>query len=133
MFYASYSGFVNGDTATVLSGSPALNTSAVTNSPVGTFAITVAQGTLSATNYGFSFTNGVLTVGKAGTSVAVSSSKNPSGFKDSVVRGESAGRCHRQHNLSHQQRGVEHEFLKQWQRQQPRHYESAAWDERHHC
>ena len=82
---ASYSGFLNGDTAGVLSGSPALNTPAETNSPVGTYAITVAQGTLSATNYGFSFTNGVLTVGQAGTSVSVSSSSQTNGYKDSVI------------------------------------------------
>ena len=62
---ASYSGFENGDTIGVLSGNPALNTAATTNSPVGTYAITVGPGTLSATNYAFSFTNGLLTVGQA--------------------------------------------------------------------
>ncbi len=67
---ASYSGFLNGDTAAVLSGSPALNTVATTNSPVGAYAITVGPGTLSATNYGFSFTNGLLTVGQATLTVS---------------------------------------------------------------
>src|SRR5207249_914002 len=62
---ASYSGFVSGEDATVLSGSPALSTTATTNSPVGTYAITASQGTLSATNYDFSFTNGLLTITKA--------------------------------------------------------------------
>ncbi len=66
----TYSGFVNGETASVLSGAPALNTTAVTNSPVGPYAISVAIGTLSATNYAFSFTNGTLTVGKATLLVA---------------------------------------------------------------
>jgi hypothetical protein len=59
---ASYSGFLNGDTAGVLSGSPALDTVADTNSPVGTYVITIGQGSLNATNYAFSFTNGVLTI-----------------------------------------------------------------------
>jgi hypothetical protein len=39
-----------------------LSTSAVTNSPVGTYVITNTPGTLSATNYAISYTNGVLTV-----------------------------------------------------------------------
>jgi hypothetical protein len=59
---ASYSGFLNGDMAGVLSGSPALGTLADTHSPVGTYAITIGPGTLSATNYAFSLTNGILTI-----------------------------------------------------------------------
>jgi hypothetical protein len=65
VFTVSYSGFVNGDAPTVLSGSPTLSTTATTNSPVGQYGISVSQGTLSAFNYAFSFTNGVLTVGQA--------------------------------------------------------------------
>ena len=56
------SGFVNGDTAAVVSGAPAVSTTATTASPVGTFPITVTQGTLFATNYGFAFVNGTLLV-----------------------------------------------------------------------
>ena len=67
---ASYSGFVNGETASVISGSPALGTSAGTNSVVGNYAITVGTGSLSAANYSFTFTNGTLTVGKATVIVA---------------------------------------------------------------
>jgi MBG domain (YGX type)/Bacterial Ig-like domain (group 3)/FG-GAP-like repeat len=55
-------GFVNGDTAAVVSGAAAVSTTATTASPVGTYPITVAQGTLSATNYGFAFVNGILTI-----------------------------------------------------------------------
>ena len=65
MLTASYSGFVNGDTASVLTGAPSLTTSATSASPAGTYAITAAQGTLSAANYGFVFVNGTLTIGKA--------------------------------------------------------------------
>ena len=58
----SYSGFVNGEDAGVLSGSPVLSTEAETNSPVGTYPITVSAGTLSNAYYSFSFTDGTLTV-----------------------------------------------------------------------
>ena len=62
---ASYSGFVNGDTAAVLSGAPALSTPATVTSSPGMYPITAAAGTLSATNYTFRFVNGTLTIGKA--------------------------------------------------------------------
>lgn len=55
-------GFVNGESAAVLSGSPALDTTAVTGSPTGSYPITAAAGTLAAANYTFSFVNGALTV-----------------------------------------------------------------------
>ena len=62
LFAATITGFVNGDTPAVISGTPALSTTATTDSPVGIYPITVAQGTLFATNYGFDFLNGILTV-----------------------------------------------------------------------
>jgi hypothetical protein len=65
VFTASYSGFVNGETTNVLSGAPDLETQATTNSPAGSYAITITNGTLTASNYVFAFTNGTLTVGKA--------------------------------------------------------------------
>ena len=55
-------GFVNGETATVLAGSPSLSTTAGTNSPVGSYPIVASQGTLSDANYSFTFANGTLTV-----------------------------------------------------------------------
>jgi hypothetical protein len=64
-FTASYSGFVNGDTQAVLSGSPSLTTDAPQNPPVGTYNIFAAQGTLGAANYTFAFVNGTLTVNTA--------------------------------------------------------------------
>ena len=64
-FTASYSGFVNGDTAAVLSGSPSFTTSAAVGSPVGSYTITAANGTLSATNYSFNYVGGILTVNPA--------------------------------------------------------------------
>jgi hypothetical protein len=61
-FTASYTGFVNGDTAAVLSGAPSLTTTATSSSPAGLYPITVSQGTLSAANYTFTFVNGTLSV-----------------------------------------------------------------------
>ncbi|WP_165351050.1 MBG domain-containing protein, partial [Ciceribacter ferrooxidans] len=58
-------GFVNGDTSSVLSGTTSLSTTAVTNSSVGSYPITITVGTLSAADYSFSFVNGSLTVTKA--------------------------------------------------------------------
>src|SRR2546429_5857223 len=83
-FTASYSGFVNGDTAAVLSGSPSLSTSASATSDVGSYTITAAQGTLAAANYTFAFVNGTLTVTAPSTTTAVASSANPSVYGQSV-------------------------------------------------
>src|SRR5207302_5031971 len=61
---ASYIGFVNGETQSVLSGSPSLSTSATTNSAVAgsPYTITASTGTLIAANYSFVFVNGTLIV-----------------------------------------------------------------------
>ena len=59
---ATITGFVDGDTSAVVSGTPAISTTALTNSPAGVFPILVAQGTLFATNYNFVFVNGILTI-----------------------------------------------------------------------
>src|SRR5207253_1712193 len=72
-FTASYSGFVNGDTAAVVSGSPSLTTPATASSPAGSYTITAAQGTLSATSYTFAFVNGTLTVNGAALTVTANS------------------------------------------------------------
>jgi hypothetical protein len=61
-FNAGYSGFVNGETLATsgVSGSPSLTTNATAASPVGSYTITAAQGTLAAGNYSFNFVNGTL-------------------------------------------------------------------------
>jgi uncharacterized repeat protein (TIGR03803 family)/autotransporter-associated beta strand protein len=60
---ASFSGFVGSDTqATSVSGTPSLTSSDTATSPVGSYTITVTQGTLAAANYTFTFVNGSLTV-----------------------------------------------------------------------
>ena len=63
-FSYSFGTFVNGDSASVVSGAPAFTTVATPLSPISgnPYAINIAQGTLAAANYSFSFTNGTLTV-----------------------------------------------------------------------
>jgi hypothetical protein len=70
---ASYNGFVPGDTVAVLSGSPALSTTANSSSPAALYPITIVKGTLSAANYSFAFVNGTMLVSPAPTaSIAIS-------------------------------------------------------------
>ena len=64
-FAATISGLVNGDSSDVLSGAPALSTSADASSPMGSYPITATQGTLAAANYRFVFSSGTLGVGLA--------------------------------------------------------------------
>jgi alpha-tubulin suppressor-like RCC1 family protein len=74
-FTVSYSGFVNGETSSVLSGSPACTTTATITSTVAgsPYSISCTPGTLSATNYNITtpFGAGVLTVTTAPTSLSV--------------------------------------------------------------
>src|SRR5208337_5215547 len=64
------SGFVNGDTSSVVSGAATLSTTATTSSPPGSYPITVGVGTLAAANYDFpTLVNGTLTI-TAATQIA---------------------------------------------------------------
>jgi hypothetical protein len=69
----TYSGFVNGDTAgSVLTGSPSLSTSATSASPVGSYPISVARGTLTANgNYTLRYVAGTLTVTPAPVTITL--------------------------------------------------------------
>jgi subtilisin-like proprotein convertase family protein len=62
-FTASYSGFVNGDTAASLGTAVTLGTAATSASPIGTYAIT-ASGAIG-TNYAITHVNGTLTIDTA--------------------------------------------------------------------
>ncbi|HKW74951.1 MAG TPA: MBG domain-containing protein, partial [Terriglobales bacterium] len=64
-FAFTFSGFVNGETSAVLTGSPACTTTADPTSVVGTYPITCSIGTLAAANYTFTFVNGTLTITQA--------------------------------------------------------------------
>ena len=59
-FSVSYSGFVNGDTPSTLTGALSFSTAATAASPAGTYAITPSG--LSSSNYSLSFVSGTLTV-----------------------------------------------------------------------
>jgi hypothetical protein len=77
-FSATYSGFVNGDTAASLAGTLSMSTTANASSPVGAYAIVPAG--VSSANYAIAFVNGTLTVVRASTGVSVSSTPQPSGL-----------------------------------------------------
>ncbi|MFI5458998.1 MAG: MBG domain-containing protein, partial [Isosphaerales bacterium] len=62
-------GFVNGDTGSVVSGSPVLSTMATSSSQAGKYPITVSVAGLSATDYSFAGQSGTLTVSKAALTV----------------------------------------------------------------
>ncbi len=68
-FTVHYSGYVDGDNQSVLSGAPALSTAADTNTPVGGYDIVVTNGNLSATNYALGFVNGALTINAAALAI----------------------------------------------------------------
>jgi hypothetical protein len=78
----SYSGFVNGETTNVLSGSPTIGSTATPGSAVGTYSITPVMGTLGAPNYVFSFVDGQLTVTKAALTVTASNASRNFGDPD---------------------------------------------------
>src|SRR5207248_2860689 len=61
VFTATYSGFVNGENSSILSGTLNGSTTAGTNSPVGVYPISVSG--QSAANYAIQYVDGVLTVG----------------------------------------------------------------------
>lgn len=78
---ATISGFAAGETLATsgVTGAPALATIATAASPVGTYPITVAPGTLAAANYTFStFVAGTLTIVPATPTWSVTTSPNPS-------------------------------------------------------
>jgi hypothetical protein len=66
---SSLSGFVNNDLPSVVSGAPALSTTANASSGAGQYPITVATGTLTASNYDFLYVPGMLTISKAAATV----------------------------------------------------------------
>src|SRR6202041_1150124 len=75
-FTASIAGFVNGDTQSVVTGSAAPTSTDTVTSPVGTYPITAAAGTLAAKNYTFTYTPGTLTITQATSSSYTITCKN---------------------------------------------------------
>ena len=68
---ATIAGFVNGDTQTVVTGLPALTTTATSSSPAGSYPIVATLGTLAAANYSFTFGTGTLTITPANNNPGV--------------------------------------------------------------
>jgi hypothetical protein len=85
VFEVTFTGFANGEDTNVVQGAPELSASATTDSPVGTYAIEVRPGTLVATNYSFSLSNGVLTVGQALITVTADSQSRTYGDTNPVL------------------------------------------------
>ncbi len=65
-YTASYSGFVNGDAASVVTGTLSCTTNATSSSPVGTYSISNCSG-LSSPNYAITYAYGNLAVQRAAT------------------------------------------------------------------
>lgn len=85
-FSASYTGFVNGDTSAVISGSPAFTTAATQSSGVGGYSVTPSVGTLSAANYQFTtFVAGTLTVTPAPLAVTADPKSKGYGSTDPAL------------------------------------------------
>ena len=71
-YTATITGYVNGDTASVVSGAAALSTTPAAPTTVNTYTITPTLGTLAAANYSFAtFTTGTLTITQASTLVTL--------------------------------------------------------------
>ncbi|MCB0494672.1 MAG: hypothetical protein KDC79_00925, partial [Cyclobacteriaceae bacterium] len=62
-FTVAYAGFVNGETASVLTTAPTASSTAVPTTPVGTVPITASGGVDE--NYSFTYVDGTLTISKA--------------------------------------------------------------------
>ena len=74
-FTYTISGFVNGDTASVISGAPLFHPTANRRSSVGSYPLELAIGSMYAHNYSFQFVNGTITVNPAVLSVTAASHK----------------------------------------------------------
>jgi 6-phosphogluconolactonase (cycloisomerase 2 family) len=90
-FTFSFSGFVNGETAAVLTGSPSCTTTATAASPAGTYPISCTAGTLTAANYTFSFVGATLTVTPAPLTVTADNVSRVYGDPNPVFTGTITG------------------------------------------
>ena len=88
-FTVTYSGFVNGEDASAVSGTLVGSTTATTNSPIGTYAISVSGQT--ATNYTISYVDGTLTVTPAVITVVAADASKVYGSTNPVFIGSLSG------------------------------------------
>lgn len=73
----SATGFVNGDSRSALSGSPAMTSVALPGSPIGDYPISISAGALAAVNYTFNLVSGTLHVVAGGPAADYSLSAAP--------------------------------------------------------
>jgi 6-phosphogluconolactonase (cycloisomerase 2 family) len=90
-FAFTTTGFVNGETAAVLTGSPSCTTTADPTSPIGSYAITCVQGTLAAQNYTFTFVSGTLTISPAPLTVTAANASRVYGDPNPSFTGTITG------------------------------------------
>ncbi|MBZ5508941.1 MAG: beta-propeller fold lactonase family protein [Acidobacteriia bacterium] len=84
-------GFVNGDTLAVVSGTANCTTTATPASPAGTYPTTCTAGTLAAANYVFVFVDGTLTVNPAPLTVTVANASRAYGAANPAFTGTITG------------------------------------------
>jgi hypothetical protein len=89
-FSFTITGFVNGETVAVVSGSPVC-TSVDATAAVGAYPITCTTGTLSAANYTFTFVSGTLTITPAALSVAAADATRVYGDPNPAFTGTITG------------------------------------------
>src|SRR5262249_10563261 len=80
---ASYSGFVNGDTAASLSTPPSLSTTATRSNPAGTYPISASGA--SSPNYTITSVDGTLTITPASTTTVLQASPSAVAFAQPVT------------------------------------------------
>jgi gliding motility-associated-like protein len=85
----TYTGFKNGESATVISTKPTISTTATVTSPIGTYPVTV-KGASSA-NYSISYVAGTLTVNKAVLTITAESKLKTYGSENPVLTATYSG------------------------------------------
>jgi hypothetical protein len=91
-FTYQIAGFVKNETAaTATTGLPALSSSAVASSPVNSYPITVAAGTLAAANYTFTYATGSLSVTPAALTVKADDATRAYGVANPTFTGSLTG------------------------------------------
>ena len=76
-FSYTVTGYVNGDTSSVVGGSAAETTSASSTSSPGSYSITFSSEALTATNYTLSYVSGTLTVSQASQTITFNAPASP--------------------------------------------------------
>jgi MBG domain (YGX type)/Bacterial Ig-like domain (group 3) len=89
VFSVTYTGFLNHEDASVLSGALNFSTDATTNSPIGAYDVSASG--LSSTNYTLSYTNGILTITPFALTVTPDNQTRLYGAFNPALTGQIAG------------------------------------------